>query len=51
LVNRSLSLARQRTSQTWVSHFETLIHLVLRRSPSARSGEMSLRSRCNDTEE
>ena len=34
-----------------VSHFETLIHLMLRRSPSARGGVMSRRSQYNDTEE
>jgi len=34
-----------------VSHFETFIHLMLRRSPSARGGVMSPRGRCNGTEE
>jgi hypothetical protein len=30
------------------SHFETLIHLMLRRSPSARGGVMGRRSQCID---
>jgi hypothetical protein len=34
-----------------VSHFETLIDLMLRRSPSARGGVMSGSSQCNDTED
>jgi hypothetical protein len=31
-----------------VSHFETPIHLMLRRSPSARRGVMGRRSQCLD---
>ena len=34
-----------------VSHFETLIDLMLRRSPSARGGVMSRSSQYNDTED
>jgi hypothetical protein len=34
-----------------VSHFETLIQLMLRRSPSARGGVMSCRGQFNGTEE
>lgn len=42
---------RGRTVSAEVSHFETLIHLMLRRSPSARSGVMSRRGQCNDIQE
>jgi hypothetical protein len=34
-----------------VSHFETLFHLMLRRSPSARGGVMSRSRQYNDTED
>jgi hypothetical protein len=40
-----------RFSSPQASHFETLFHLMLRRSPSARGAVMSCRSQCNDTEE
>jgi hypothetical protein len=40
-----------RSRRPQVSHFETLIQLMLRRSPSARGGVMSRRGQCNDTEE
>lgn len=40
-----------RSARAQVSHFETPIHLMLRRSPSAHGGVMSRRGQCNDPEE
>ncbi len=41
----------RRSTRPEVSHFETLIRLMLRRSPSARGGVMGPETQCNDAEE